>query len=612
LKKVLLQGIFFILFGHYSFGQISLFGQAYGGGAHNEGEVFQLCEKAGSWSYRDLYDFPSCASNSSPTYCSCEGQGTLFLASNKILYGVGDNGGSHWQGMIFSENPATGTYTDLYSVSNSPYLNYFMQPVPGGKLFGLGTYGGASGNGNVFTWNYNTNTYSDLHDFAGQPNDGESPSQSTLLWYRDTLYGITSAGGNLLGSCNNGYGTLFSLDTNGVRFKILFNFANGCTGSPNTGSYPQGSIAEAAGPSGHPCIYGVCYADGANGAYIGSIWQYDLSTYTYSDIHDFTGSTSGDGAEPSGGLILASDGNLYGTCPAGGNSNSNGGFGTYSTGYGTLFKINPSTHAFSVVHTFQGGTTDGDFPSGSVIQASDGNLYGMCEFGGTGGSGDGIAYQFVIASSTFNVIYNFASPNVYEPVWNNFAASTTSLCDVLPISLLSFSGNYSMNTRSTDLAWATETEISNHYFFIERSTDGINWQTIDTTAGSGNTSSTKYYTTIDPHPPVGTNYYKLIQEDFDGHKQTCNVIPVFVPSPKVTTLYPNPVSGTLNIDGDNLQSILIYNMLGQTIWAGNATDSKISVDVSSFPNGLYIVQTTDKTGNTTMLKFTKQNTGQVR
>ncbi|HSY75217.1 MAG TPA: choice-of-anchor tandem repeat GloVer-containing protein, partial [Bacteroidia bacterium] len=369
MKKYLLQGILFFILGNSAIGQVTLFAACYGGGAHHRGSVFQLCETSGSWTYRDLYDFRRTTATS-----SSEAQGTLFLASNNVLYGISDNGGASFEGMIYSENPVTGTYTDFYSVNNSPYLNYFMQPVRGGKLYGLGNRGGASNYGNVFAWNYNTNTYSDLHDFAGEPNDGRSPIQSTLCWYRDTLYGITAAGGNILGSCGNGYGTLFSLDTNGVRYRVLYNFANGCSGGANTGSDPEGSIVEAAGPSGHPCIYGICYAFGANGAYLGCIWQYDLSTYTYSDIHDFTGSTSGDGAEPSGGLILATDGNLYGTCSAGGNSNGNGGFSTYSTGYGTLFKINPSTHAFSVVHTFQAGATDGEFASGSVIQGPDGNL----------------------------------------------------------------------------------------------------------------------------------------------------------------------------------------------------------------------------------------------
>ena len=71
-----------------------------------------------------------------------------------------------------------------------------------------------------------------------------------------------------------------------------------------------------------------------------------------------------DGNAPYGSLIQASDGNFYGTTNLG---------GVY--GHGTVFKITPSG-VETVLWSFGNGN-DGANPYGSLIQASDGNFYGM-------------------------------------------------------------------------------------------------------------------------------------------------------------------------------------------------------------------------------------------
>jgi len=85
-------------------------------------------------------------------------------------------------------------------------------------------------------------------------------------------------------------------------------------------------------------------------------------TGTESVLWSFGG--SGDGANPYASPIQASDGNLYGTNPKGG-ANGNA---------GTVFKITKAG-AETVLWSF-GGSGDGTGPYASLIQASDGNLYG--------------------------------------------------------------------------------------------------------------------------------------------------------------------------------------------------------------------------------------------
>src|SRR5258706_9043778 len=90
-------------------------------------------------------------------------------------------------------------------------------------------------------------------------------------------------------------------------------------------------------------------------------------------FYSFTGGQDGSG--PFGGLIQASDGNFYGI---------SGGGGKYTVG--TVFKMTPRV-LVSTLYSFQGGPGDGAFPSGGLVQATDGSLYGATGLGGTNGFG---------------------------------------------------------------------------------------------------------------------------------------------------------------------------------------------------------------------------------
>ena len=90
-----------------------------------------------------------------------------------------------------------------------------------------------------------------------------------------------------------------------------------------------------------------------------------------STVYTFSGA---DGSNPRTRLVLATDGNFYGTTAAGGAAN-----------LGIVFRVT-SGGALTIVHAFAGGTTDGAVPT-SLMQATDGNFYGTTTSGGAGSSG---------------------------------------------------------------------------------------------------------------------------------------------------------------------------------------------------------------------------------
>ena len=97
-----------------------------------------------------------------------------------------------------------------------------------------------------------------------------------------------------------------------------------------------------------------------------------IQAYGLTLLDSFSG-TSGPfvGAAPQfGNLIQAMDGNFYGISSSGGGSGN----------YGTAFKITPAGVP-TVLHTFTSATTDGEHPEGGLSQGADGNFYGTTLFG---------------------------------------------------------------------------------------------------------------------------------------------------------------------------------------------------------------------------------------
>lgn len=93
--------------------------------------------------------------------------------------------------------------------------------------------------------------------------------------------------------------------------------------------------------------------------------------------------------------------------------------------------------------------------------------------------------------------------------WVNIVCNTP-----LPIELLYFEATKKDKFNSID--FVTETEINNDYFIIQRSDNGINFKDIAQINGNGNTNTPSMYSFKDYNFEYTTNYYRLIQFDFDG------------------------------------------------------------------------------------------------
>jgi len=189
-----------------------------------------------------------------------------------------------------------------------------------------------------------------LHNFV--KTDGSSPTGGVVFASDGNLYGTTNQGGS------PNAGTVFKVSPGGA-FTSLYSF----TGTTTDGGSPVGKLVQASDGN----LYGVASAGGAN--HCGSIYQITTSG-TFTLMYSFN--CPSDGGSPHDGMILASDGNLYGTTSTGG------------SGYGTAYRFGLDG-TFTVIHHF--GGADGQTPYAALIQAADGMFYGTTAQGGSAGIG---------------------------------------------------------------------------------------------------------------------------------------------------------------------------------------------------------------------------------
>jgi len=350
--------------------QTQMWGTTQAGGTSGDGVIFTMDGNGANYHVEYSFDNPT---GSLPV-------GNVVLADNGKLYGVTEEGGFGDSCVIYSYQPLTGIYTNIYDLYQ--YTQYGwgaesgMLNASNGMLYGLCRIGGAGNSGVIYKIDPATDTYTDIYDFDNF--NGFGPVGSLIQLSNGKLYGMTSYGGA------NSKGVIFSFDPVTSVFVNLYDFIQ------STGGVPFGDLMQASNSK----LYGMTYEGGSNG--YGVLFSFDIATGAYIALHNFDLTHGGN---PLGNVMQASNGLLYGMTNHGGASN-----------FGVLFSFDITTNIFTDLLEFDNVAT-GANPARSLSQAGNGKLYGTTLYGGVNSSG--VAFSYDIATNTYTKLMDFGSMGAY-------------------------------------------------------------------------------------------------------------------------------------------------------------------------------------------------------
>jgi uncharacterized repeat protein (TIGR03803 family) len=303
-------------------------GQLYassGGGTLGKGEAYKFTTDG---VLTDLHDFDG-------THGENPDSG-FTLGTDDYLYGTTSTGGAYGKGTIFRITPGGNLHTLYNFTGGNDGGGPTAPPVEAldGNFYGTTSSGGAVGNSGTIYRITPSGTFTLMHTVGGTTDIYNGINGALTLGSDGYLYGTTFYGGNF------NEGTIFKLGTTG-SFQILHNFHK------PSGMNPQGPLVE--GPDG--TFYGTAdHGPWLPVTYTGAVFKI-TSDNVYTVLANF-----GSGI-PIGGLVFATDGNLYGTTFYG----------------GIIFSITPAGDAADV-YDFEQQT--GFYPQGTLMQHTNGLLYG--------------------------------------------------------------------------------------------------------------------------------------------------------------------------------------------------------------------------------------------
>ena len=337
-------------------------------GQEGDGTVFQIVGSG----LLDLHVF-SGSDGTSPS--------GLVEGTDGNFYGTTSSGGANDAGTIFKIT-STGKFTTLYNFCALTNCGDGASPSAvliqafNGNFYGTTVGGGVQGNGTVFTITP-SGTLTTLYNFCSQAMcaDGAFPRTSLIQSPTGNFLGVTSSGG-VSASCSGGCGTIFKITPAG-QLTTIYSFCS----QPNCadGEVPTGLVQTSNGT-----FYGTTAEGGTAG--FGSVFKINLggkftSLYSFCSLPNCS-----DGGVPLGGLIAGAGEELVGTTSLGG---TNGGGTIFETSeLGGTFELYTFCSA--------PGCSDGYDPAGGLLLATNGVIYGTTQFGGylTCEQGCGTVFNF--------------------------------------------------------------------------------------------------------------------------------------------------------------------------------------------------------------------------
>lgn len=213
-----------------------------------------------------------------------------------------------------------------------------------------------------------------------------------------------------------------------------------------------------------------------------------------------------------------------------------------------------------------------------------------------------------ITSDYFGTTRNPTTPDI----------GAEELNGTLPVRLTTFAGQRANNVNL--LTWKTASETNNQGFEVMRSTNGIDFNTIDfvkSQATDGNSTAALQYNYRDQKVNNLTYYYQLKQIDLDGKTTLSNIIRIErgdITKTIIGQVYPNPANQSLltmvqATSAEKLHFTIVDangRIVGQTVNQVDRGNNTIRLNTSKLGSGIYTLKITTESGETSVQRFVKQ------
>lgn len=208
---------------------------------------------------------------------------------------------------------------------------------------------------------------------------------------------------------------------------------------------------------------------------------------------------------------------------------------------------------------------------------------------------------------TGNADYGSVTTQPEATSFGIFTLASVINYNTLPVEMINFTA--SMNGDFVKLDWNTASELNNRGFYVQRSYDGRNWETLNFINGSGTTQMVQTYSyndyTVSPwgHPIA---YYRLKQVDFNGSFEFSNIAKVkFGETANLQKAWFNSSSDQINVIFDkpigNNTQVRLIDLSGRTIYYEELKggETKVLLNVPEYKEGIHILNIIENNNVTT-------------
>lgn len=165
-------------------------------------------------------------------------------------------------------------------------------------------------------------------------------------------------------------------------------------------------------------------------------------------------------------------------------------------------------------------------------------------------------------------------------------------CTVLGLEWVQFEGQAVSD--GIQLDWITTAEVNNAGFSVERSADGLAFVPVgDLAPVAADPTGQHRYSFTDASPGAGVQYYRIRQQDFDGHFSYSPVIQVKAAATLAPPgLFPNPAHGHAQLawPGQSGYALHLYSLDGHLLQSVTVVGDAHSLDLSGLAPGLHFVE----------------------